>query len=427
MEIEGKTSSLEERTPSLEGQTSSLEEKQQLLTNEEVISHTVDLWKYHEVPVDMPEPHLEYDQCHLKNKGNEIVAARVRGKRHKHDGTNCDDYFKVVEVEGIQVIVVSDGAGSKPYSRIGAKISCEECVSYLQEEIREFKKGSLYKQASLEMSNDKFTEVCSFLANMVQQSVIHGGKQVEEGFNQRKDKKEFQEAIGRELELSDFSGTLLVVVVVPVEKRKLGEERDYLIVSCQIGDGAIALINDKAEFNKALTILNAKDSGSFAGETEFLTSPGMQEVESLMHRTVITKKKMSHLMVMTDGVAEDYYPNAPELMRLYLDLYANGILNFSNKGKATIDDKLALKLPKPIEYRWVNDTSIKVGIQYVNQILKSMDYSLEQLWEHKYLLCKAERGSFVHPKDKASNLKIWLDNYVERGSFDDRTLVILNV
>ena len=30
-------------------------------------------------------------------------------------------------------------------------------------------------------------------------------------------------------------------------------------------------------------------------------------------------------------------------------------------------------------------------------------------------------------KDPSKRLQIWLDNYVERGSFDDRTLVIVRM
>ena len=53
---------------------------------------------------------------------------------------------------------------------------------------------------------------------------------------------------------------------------------------------------------------------------------------------------------------------------------------------------------------------------------------MEDLWKNKALQKKASLSGFgiVHEKDCAEMLTIWLDNYVERGSFDDRTLLMIN-
>ena len=98
------------------------------LTNKEVTDHTASLWKYLPIPTDEPEPAPEYLQCDTTLPGGRVIAARVRGKKHKHEGTNCDDWFEIANVDDVTFIAVSDGAGSKKFSRIGARESCKASV-----------------------------------------------------------------------------------------------------------------------------------------------------------------------------------------------------------------------------------------------------------------------------------------------------------
>ena len=101
------------------------------LSNKEVTDHTASLWKYLPIPTDEPEPAPEYLQCNINLPGGNIIAARVRGKKHKHEGSNCDDWYEVANVGDVIFIAVSDGAGSKKFSRIGARESCKASVGYL--------------------------------------------------------------------------------------------------------------------------------------------------------------------------------------------------------------------------------------------------------------------------------------------------------
>ena len=227
------------------------------------------------------------------------------------------------------------------------------------------------------------------------------------------------EAAGRKPELKDFSCTLLASVVIPVET---ANGREYLTASIQLGDGMIAAV-DESNANP-LILLGTADGGSFSGETEFLTSEQFRSPESLMSRTKIRRGKLTSLMLMTDGVADDYYPNNPQLLRLALDLKLNNILEIAEPELIT-----DVTVPQPVEYPWVNDGDVKYALQYTKNVLVETGMTLEQLWSDKYAQRKASLASFdiVHDKDKAEMLKIWLDNYVERGSFDDRTLLIINI
>ena len=66
--------------------------KTERLSDRDVTAHTAALWKYNPVP-DSPEPFPE-TVCNSEKSGVfEVAAASVRGKKHKHEGTNCDDNF----------------------------------------------------------------------------------------------------------------------------------------------------------------------------------------------------------------------------------------------------------------------------------------------------------------------------------------------
>lgn len=389
------------------------------LSDNDVTAHTAAMWKYNPVP-ESPEPYPEATCSSANENGFEVFGAAVRGKKHKHEGTNCDDNYAFEILGDTVVAAVSDGAGSKLFSRIGAKAACEAVVKYVKARLSAIKRDNpnYLEVLSKPLDNADFGALCGQIAAMLRDSYAEAFAAVEAAYEKRKDYPEFEEAAGRKPELKDFSCTLLASVVIPVET---ANGREYLTASIQLGDGMIAAIDEKAE--NPLILLGTADGGSFAGETEFLTSEAFRSTESLMSRTKIRRGKLTTLMLMTDGVADDYYPNNPQLLRLALDLKLNNILEI---GEAELITDVTV--PQPVEYPWVNDGDVKYALQYTKNVLAETSMTLEQLWSDKHAQKKASLASFdiVHDKDKAEMLKIWLDNYVERGSFDDRTLLIIN-
>ena len=401
------------------------------LSNEAVTSHTASLWKYLPIPQDRPEPYDEYIRGTVNFKGSNIIAARVRGKKHKHEGTNCDDWFEVACLDKVTFVAVSDGAGSKVFSRIGAKVSCQAAIEYLT---KEFKTAytdnrSLQKHVALSLQDPKCMDACGKLAGIVQQSVIEAYNAVEAAYEARKDDPAYQKVLGREPEFKDFSGTLLIAVLIPVKK----STKEHLVITCQIGDGMIAILNSKGDFAKSVKLMGKPDSGDFSGQTDFLTSEKMKNLATLQNRTMITRSVVDTVMVMSDGVADDYFPNETQMHRLYFDLIINGILDRIQDiklSKIPAEQITLLKrLPDPVVYPWVNDQNVKVPIQYTSRILEKMGLRLENLWDDPTILAWARQevvraGASTDPSER---LKTWLDNYVERGSFDDRTLVIVTM
>lgn len=421
-----------EARPTQEQKVSKQNTQQKTLSNEEVTGHTASLWKYLPIPSNEPEPAPEYINGTIKIPGSKVVAACVRGKKHKHEGTNCDDWYEVANYERMTFIAVSDGAGSKKFSRVGARESCKAAIGFLVSSFEKLftDKPELKEHLTLALTDPKCMEACGVLAGVVQQSVIKAHEAVETAFYSRKTNPEYEKVLGRGLQFKDLSGTLLITVLIPISEIT----KEHLVISCQIGDGMIVILNSEGEFSNSMKLMGVPDSGDFSGETDFLTSSQMKNIETLQHRTKISRTVVDTVMVMSDGVADDYFPNETQMRRLYFDLIVNGILEKSSKpiSMTTLTQaqmKLFKRIPDPLVYPWVNDPNIKIPIHYTNRILEATGLTLEDLWEDPTALNLARLELEENGKntDRSEKLKIWLDNYVERGSFDDRTLVVVTM
>ena len=402
------------------------------LSNEEVMEHTASLWKYLPIPADEPEAEPEYINSTHCFPGSKIIAARVRGKKHKHEGTNCDDWYEVANYERITLVAVSDGAGSKKFSRIGAKASCKAAVGYLVSSFEKLfaEQPEFQDSLTLPLSEPKCEEACRVLANAVQQAAIKAHEAVEAAYYSRKTNPEYEKVLGRGLQFKDLSGTLLIAVMIPVNE----SSKEKLVISCQIGDGMIVVLDSEGEFSKSIKLMSAPDCGDFSGETDFLTSSQMKNLEALGHRTKISRTSADTLMLMSDGVSDDYFPNETEMRRLYFDLIVNGILDTEKElpslSSLTQENmKLIKRIPDPLVYPWVNDQSVKVPIQYTKRIAEALEMTLEDIWRDRSVLklARLELADAMKEEDPSERLKVWLDNYVERGSFDDRTLVVVTM
>jgi len=392
---------------------------------------TANLWKYHNVPDNEPESFPEYITCYEKYDASEIVGARVRGKKHKHEGSNCDDWFEIGASGSITFIAVSDGAGSKKYSRIGAKSACKAAVGYMKMIFDDLhhSDSDFLSSLSLPADDEKCTANYKKIAGIVHESMNVAYRAVESSLYKRYADKRYSDVIKRDIMLSDFSTTLLIAVCIPL----LTNEKEKIVISCQIGDGAIVLIDTKGYFDDSVKLMGEADSGDFSGETDFLVSGKLLDSANLASRTRVSRSFSDIIMLMTDGVADDYFPNETQMHRLYFDLVANGILeeteSFSTADLSSSQIEIIKNIPQPIEYPWVNDKSISIGLNYTNEIMSTLNMSLQEIWNNKYIMsiASAKVKEMMNTLDKSERLKIWLDNYVERGSFDDRTLVVARI
>ena len=401
------------------------DEEPAALSDAAVLAHTASLWQYHPVPTDEPDAAPEYMKEERRLGTADFIAARVRGKKHKHDGTNCDDWFAAAETGGIAIVAVSDGAGSKRFSRVGARAASEAAAGAIYEQLRTLDAAGAEQRTAFALPTDDaaFVEACAKLSAVLHEGVLAARRAVLAAFYERCGRAAYTKLLGRDITLSDFAATLLVTVVVPVPERA-----ELLILSCQVGDGMTCAVNTHAPCGSAVKLMGKPDSGDFSGETDFLTSEAMTDVSNLQRRTLVTRGAYDLVLTMTDGVADDYF-NAQELHRLYLDLMLNGVLpNVQDNEMFTRDDIEFLRsLPQPEAVPWVNDKETRVALHSAEHLCRALGTTQEALWQRAHVLSLAAADtSLKDVASRAERLKIWLDNYLTRGSFDDRTLALLS-
>ncbi len=387
------------------------------LTDGEVTARTASMWRYTPVP-DAPEPFPEYKELYEKYSDYTVTAARVRGKKHKHDGSNCDDWFEAAEIGGWIVAAVSDGAGSKRFSRIGARAACTSFVNEVRDNfLSAGQTDGLSEKLSLPLDSPDFISACTKLTEIMQSAFIHAAEAVESEFDSRRSDPEF--SADGELKLSDFACTLVTCSVIPLDN---GEQ---LVISIQAGDGMVCSVSPDEPYSSALTLLGIPDSGDFSGETEFLTSPKMHSQAAVQTRTKLRRSKRSAVMLMSDGVADDYFPNSPKMLNLYLDLMMNGIIP---KPSGNSEKPSAEIVSVPEANGWVNDKDVCYRIAYSESTAEKSGISMEKLWDMKAYLPdppESEGSLSGLSGNAAEKLCRWLDVYLKRGSFDDRTLLLI--
>jgi serine/threonine protein phosphatase PrpC len=394
-------------------------------------------WKYIAVPEDEPDKHTEYDTSSGRSpEGLKIIGARARGKKHKHEGTNCDDWFAYDTTGPWTVIAVSDGAGSKKFSRVGAKAACTAAVKRLVEDLSEhlLTERDEWTAETLKRNETDGTFLQEDLDAI--QAALHRAMNMaydamKAAVEDRLENPAYEKLLGRRLEVEDLSATLLLAVHSTV--RSAGADRSF-ILTCQVGDGMLGAVDRKGR----LQLLGEPDSGEFAGQTDFLTSRNKLERDNLWRKTFGFFRQLEALMVMTDGVADDYYPNDPGLLRLYGDLVLNGIIGIKEASDNEIAAALAgTQLPTlddvmKAEFHNNFETNTAEGmkgarIRSVEAFAEKLGKPLAEVVASPALLSAGARGEPMSAEEKPEErLRVWLDTYQVRGSFDDRTLVVLH-
>lgn len=392
-------------------------------------------WRYESVP-DGLDKHEEFYSTSLESpEGLKLIGARARGKKHKHEGTNCDDWFEFGVCGSWTIIAVSDGAGSKTLSRVGAKESCRAALNLLRERLGEHQIKSLENLAVKSIARDMTTG--TFEAPDVEhvQLALHDAMHaaydaVEAAAKGRAENPDYESTIGRPVAIDDLSSTLLLAAHTTV---KYQDADSSFILACQVGDGMLAAVTPKG----GLQLLGVPDSGEFAGQTDFLTSKKKLTREHLWRKTRGFVGPLQALMVMTDGVADDYFPNDPDMLRLYGDLVVNEVITL--RGLDAFDFSQALektKLPTYDDVQQANfaatveavtpDTPRSITIRSVAEYAKQLGLEVPDVVASPALMMAAASvGQLCDEKEAEDKLRVWLDSYYVRGSFDDRTLVVL--
>lgn len=390
------------------------------------------LWQCHPVPPEaaMPDPHPEYASRLIPGAhGLRLVAARTRGKKHKHEGTNCDDWFEIATCGVWNLIAVADGAGSKRFSRIGAKTACEVAVTSLRTALDEVRLAPRrWTDIATVFARDEQEEFVQtdlrLVGNTVRQAVVKAFQAVQQAAAVRCGSERHQHALGgRDIEVNDLAATLLLVAQTVVED-EAGQPYD-LAMSVAIGDGVIGALSGDGHVH----LMMEADQGQFSGETEFLSARTVEPAR-LNHRLrLFIGRPRRAFLVMTDGVADDYFPNDPGLARLFGDLALNGLVALPSSPATDVDPALvdavpSMDPPTVVGERLTTEGRQPLALYSVARYGELVGMSLDQLIANPAVLRAGCRPDPLPGNDAAERLLAWLDAYQVRGSFDDRTLVI---
>lgn len=396
-------------------------------------------WKYIDAPRDVPEPREDFPEPHedfkihnssktiINNGAFRIFGASVRGLLHKHEGTHCDDWFEIGTAGDWTIIAVADGAGSKKFSRIGAKESCKKAVEELKKSLKflrltDFETKLDWQNACNPKINPEDIDVNIKTArDAVTKAFVSSCESLQNYTNDSANQEKFDKVLGRKFIVDDLACTLNIAIHY---QSKWGS----MIIGCQIGDGLIGIVMPDGQSE----VLSESDSCGYAGETKFLVSEGMCKDDVLLSRTKIFADSISALLVMTDGVSNDFFPDTGSPTRLWAELLMNGIPDV-NVGPSNADSNRNIDLKIYSETREVveKEPRTSVLIRSASAYSKALGKKVEELFTYPawfaHVSAKIEGRPKPHNDSESARLRLWLDAFYKKGgSKDDRSLVVLH-
>ena len=263
-----------------------------------ILPNSVDLWEEHDPPKDVRYadlPLAKSDGASLcPELGIIALAARKRGRAHAHVAAFCDDFYVMRAAPSADmwhVFAVADGAGSAEYSRKGAELACSVSMLRLFEELNYAAEPILPASAELCLDAD----VKGRVDELFYRAVYDACRTIK------------AEADGIHASSRFYSTTLLLLAL-----KYFPGDRRWVALSYWVGDGALGVYRPAAK--DGVLLLGEPDSGEYAGETRFLTSPGELDPAAVSKRARVTVLADFEAIVMTtDGVSDPFFPSDSKL------------------------------------------------------------------------------------------------------------------
>lgn len=211
-----------------------------------------------------------------------VAGAATIGRSHIRDGKPCQDKFCVWRGANKKSagISLADGAGSSPYSQIGAEYAVNTVIPFVHEHF------------------DNFFKNPSGAGKIIVEHLLNGLSKVSEEHG---------------LLPNDMACTMLFVQI----RRK---KNSIYYLAGHIGDGVIFY-----EHAKGVKILSEPERGEYANTTVFLTSSN-SESKLRIYSGVLTRPV--GFMIMSDGAADTLYIKKTKAPN---QAYCQQIFNWCNK------------------------------------------------------------------------------------------------
>ena len=235
------------------------------------------------------------DQASLATPHLTAIAASLRGRSHAHEGKFRDDDFAMhfVEATNWHVLIAADGAGSAKYSRRGSQVACQVAITELANKLSV---SNDLDDALGKLGNSDAVEDLEKLRKISSNLLIAAAYQALAAIQ--------KQAGDQQAALRDFNTTFIVVLGKKLESK-------WFLASFAIGDGGAGAMIDA----ERVELLTNPDSGEFAGQTVFLTSPQVfSDSEVLLRRThAAFCDDFRFLAVMTDGITDPIFESDTRL------------------------------------------------------------------------------------------------------------------
>lgn len=284
------------------------------------------LWK--DLPSDRTAPFWkeDSDQCAIQDAGRHIIAARQRGRSHAHVGSFCEDDFRIARLSGgWSVAIVSDGAGSAKYSRLGSRLACEAAMARLTELLGGAEGAEVIRAASALVAADPsgLEQRKGELHNALYKTVGYAAHAALKAHFAEVEKQ------GPVTAVRELAATLLIAISIEIQGR-------HLCAAYWVGDGAVAVY----EAGRAVHLLGDVDSGEYSGQTRFLDANEVSQAALSKRTKFALVDDFTALVLMTDGVSDAKFETEAKLARvdawdaLWTDLQSSVELDRRDPGIA---------------------------------------------------------------------------------------------
>ena len=189
--------------------------------------------------------------------------------------------------------------------------------------------------------------------------------------------------------------------------------------------------------------LMVPDAGQYSGESVFLSTSqaSPDQIEGRFRVDVVGAiRDVAAIAAMSDGVGDDYYGANVGMQRLLCDLVANGLLPAPPRGPTSVLASSAVAVvDEPVLCEpMVGDPASRrfLPIAYADRAAAEARLAISQALESPSVLAELAEvrlrrlggaAGAAHPTPDVLSARIrdWLDAYVARGSYDDRTLAMI--
>jgi len=265
---------------------------------------------------------LAIKECHIITK---IAEATAQGRSHVANSIPCQDRVYHKQGNGVNVIALADGAGSKPLSHLGAEAVTKTICNFLV---------------------DNFDMIYALDDSIIRTSLL-------ETLHQELDRC----ASDNHCKRGDLASTMLFACI-----------KNNELIWGHIGDGVIGQKRDDQ-----LECISQPENFEYANVTVFVVSPN-----ALEHFRIgkIEKTGDIGIVLMSDGSAESLYSKQNKVLAPAVDQMFSWLNQFTGNQ---VSSALENNLEKLVKMKTTDDCSISMLLSYSKQVRRYSELPKEEL------------------------------------------------